>query len=129
MMRFLLIIPALLLFLSNIPFMQRMDMGAPAKKSGCCKKKEASKGTCHMQDEKPQQKENSCHKEDQDRKCSKQTESTCVCTCFFHFTAPDQIVARPQFNCNSVQQSLAVYFLHHWKDPHLAVQGQPPDQL
>jgi hypothetical protein len=127
-MRCLLLIPALLLFMSNIPFihkMERKEVIAAAKKDGCCKKSDNRKGTCKEEEAPPEKHERSCHKEE--RPCSKQTESTCVCVCCFQFAAPDQLTARPQFNCNQIQQSLAIFLLHNWKDPQLAVPWQPPD--
>lgn len=139
-MRCLLLIPALVLFLSNIPFIHKMEMKqavASVKKSGCCKKSENRKGSCKMSEkpscEKPEPAtqitatahDNSCHKEE--RKCSKQTESTCICICCFQFAAPDQLTAKPQFNCNELKQSLAIFLLHNWKDPQLAAPWRPPD--
>lgn len=106
--------------------MEMKEVVASVKKDGCCKKSDERKGTCKKSAEtSPEKQEQSCHKEE--RTCSKQTESTCVCICCFQFAAPDQLTARPQFNCNEIQQSLAIFLLQNWKDPQLAVPWQPPD--
>jgi hypothetical protein len=127
-MRCLLLIPVLLLFLSNIPFIHKMEMKevASVKKDGCCRKSGNPKGICKMSEEKAGANEQkTCHKEE--RTCSKQTESTCICICCFQFAAPDQFAVRPQFNCDELKQSLAIFLLQNWKDPQLAVPWQPPD--
>jgi hypothetical protein len=137
-MRFLLVIPAFLLFLSNVPFIHKMDreeMMAVMKKDGCCRKSESKKGSCGaaaMKEEK-----SSCGKQEQSKKCSSddkgemqcgmQNESTCICICCFQFAAPDQLSNRFQFGYDDLQQSLAVYLQLNWKDPLLSLPWQPPD--
>jgi hypothetical protein len=128
--RSLFLIPAFLLFLSNIPFIhkmerqQRMDM---VKQDGCCKKKEAMQ-TCRMEDG----PEPSCHAPSDnslpvEKECNMQSESVCICVCCFQFAAPDQLGTKFQFHTPGIQQSLAVYLHQHWKDPMLALPWQPPD--
>ncbi|MGB8192806.1 MAG: hypothetical protein WCF67_12840 [Chitinophagaceae bacterium] len=133
-MRYILLIPALFLFLSNIPFIHKMDMKeamAKMKKDGCCKKADSRKGSCRMSDENascsrpPVQKEEPCKKTE--GSCAKQAESTCVCICCFQFAAPAPIGTNLQFQCNSLEKALSSYLLQHWKDPQLAVPWQPPD--
>ncbi|HYE56751.1 MAG TPA: hypothetical protein VD996_18015 [Chitinophagaceae bacterium] len=120
-MRILLLIPALLLFLSNIPFVHKMEMKkelAAQNKTGCCKKKQSMESKCKM-DHPPKAKE----------KCSMQRESTCICICCFQFAAPDQFASRMQFGIDIPQLSLPEYYLQHWKNPLLSLPWQPPDPV
>lgn len=134
-MRYLLLIPAVFLFLSNIPFIHKMEMKemmATVKKDGCCKKSDSPKSSCRMETEeqpachKPvQQEDQSCQKEE--RACGKQAASTCVCICCFQFAAPDPVAAKLRFECNGPELVLNSYLLLQWKDPQLAIPWQPPD--
>ncbi|HEY0678398.1 MAG TPA: hypothetical protein VGD17_08930 [Chitinophagaceae bacterium] len=148
-MRFFLIIPAMLLFLSNIPFIHKMDMKemmASMKKEGCCKSEQSSKpaesGSCHndesaksckMESESQISPVSSEDQEDpgdgEQKECGMQTATSCVCICCFTFAAPDQPDAKLLFGCSDTQQMLADYFQKNWKDPHLAIPWQPPDVL
>lgn len=139
-MRSLLLIPALLLFLSNIPFIHKMEMkamavnveehGAQAKKDGCCKKKANRTGTCEMSEE-----ESSCKSSEPPAeqpckpdasKCSK-PDVTCICICCFQCAAPDPLTAKLQFGLAIKDNTLAGYLQQNWKDPQLTAPWQPPD--
>jgi hypothetical protein len=154
--KFLLVIPALMLFLSNIPFIHKMDMKemmAVMKKSGCCKKQQAGEvKACHSEVKAPAPKPScgmaaeepaSCHSPGntspapgesaknlpgapEDEKCPVQ-HATCVCICCFQYAAPDQVAAKLQFGLAGNNNNLAGYLQQHWKDPHLTAPWQPPD--
>jgi hypothetical protein len=132
--RYFLLIPALVLFLSNIPFVHKMDMKeivAAMKKSGCCKKEADTKSACDMAEKTVSQK-SSCHKPEKQpcdpdtKKCDMQ-DATCVCICCFQYAAPDQVAARLQFGLAIKNSDLAGFLQQHWKDPHLRAPWQPPD--
>jgi hypothetical protein len=114
-------IPALFLFLSNIPFVHKMDMKEAMvmmKKSGCCKKKSQMRG-CHMNDNKKpcDPKQGKCGKPD----------ASCVCICSFQYIAPDQVSIKLQFGIKPDNNERAGYLLQPWKDPQLLAPWQPPD--
>jgi hypothetical protein len=97
-MRYLLLISAFLLFLSNIPFVHKMEV----KEMGCCKKMK------------------------KEMKCMKQ--ETCnICICGFQYAAPDQIGEKIQFGVTINNGELPGYLENHWKDAQLAAPWQPPD--
>lgn len=132
-MKFLLVIPAFLLFLSNIPFVHEMDrkeMMAAMTEEGCCKKSESMKGSCESAEKScsAPAEEKSCSSEEE-KQCGMQTESTCICICCFQVAAPDQLGSKLQFGINDSPQSLAFYQQKNWKDPQLALPWQPPDVL
>lgn len=148
-MRYFLLIPAMLLFLSNIPFIHKMDvkeMMAAMEEKGCCKKKQASnEGECKMEDMQPPaepalQHGPSCHAErnatpptekacdDDAGKCEK-PDATCVCVCCFQYAAPDQFTAKMQFGLGDNKYSLSGFIQNNWKDPHLTAPWQPPDSM
>ena len=133
-MKYFLVIPALLLFLSNIPFIHTMDreeMMAAMKKDGCCKKSGDSKKTCEPPAKschKPAKEEKPC-KDGKEKQCGMMNESTCICICCFQFAAPDQLGSKFQFGIKDLQQSLAIYLQQTWKDPQLALPWQPPDLI
>ena len=139
-MRCFLLIPALVLFLSNIPFVHKMDMKemmVAVKKDGCCRKPDTSKGSCDKAETKPacgesaEQSKPACKStipsNDGERECSKQDASTCVCICCFQFAAPDQLGTKLQFGYSNLKQVLTAYLEQNWKDPQLALPWQPPD--
>lgn len=97
-MRFVLLISSFFLFLSNIPFVHKMEM----KEMGCCKK---------------MKKETKCMKQD----------ASCICICGFQYAAPDQIVEKMQFGIETNTSELPGYLQQHWKDVQLSAPWQPPD--
>jgi hypothetical protein len=137
-MRSLLLIPALLLFLSNIPFIHKMDMKAmakhvaPAKKNGCCKKQANLNSGCMMSEGKTgsscksgkSRAEQPCKPDA--AKCAKQ-DATCISVCCFQCAAPDQLTSKLQFGLAIKDNALAGYLQQNWKDPQLTAPWQPPD--
>jgi len=121
-MRYFYVIPALLLFLSNIPFVQQMRMEEMKKMSiakTCCEKRGNMEGTCHKGDKEQ-------HSTKHRGGCEK-PESSCICVCCFQYTAPEhtQII----FDC--AKFSFAIKYnippQPHWLDPYISAQWQPPD--
>jgi len=129
-MRFLLFIPVIVLFLSNVPFTAEMRMekmmAQMQEKDKCCKKNDpARKGSCHAAESNaPMPQEDGPSKE-----CCQRTETTCHCTCCFHFAAPFHEVNSPQFGIDDHSALQTGFIPAHWKDPHIAAPGQPPDVL
>jgi hypothetical protein len=148
--KFLFVIPALMLFLSNVPLVHKMDMKqmmAAMKKNGCCKKKAEPAPACHNTGEMPAEKpscnapgaeepsHHACnmhgHQQDNDKKagkCAKQ-DTTCVCICCFQYAAPGQVAAKLQFGLAEQDNGLAGYVQQNWKNPHLTGPWQPPDVI
>lgn len=114
-MRFLLVIPVFVLFLSNVPFIQEMpmeEMMARMEEESCpMNKPEAS---CHP-GEMPE--ENSCQR----------TDATCICICFFQYAAPANDIKTFQFEPANEPSGRTGYLQVKWNDPHIASPGQPPD--
>lgn len=88
---------------------------------------------CKMADDEanadPAPSKKSCHKEEAEKKCGMQSESTCICICVFQFAAPGQADTKIQFGINEPEISLSIYLQHNWKDPLLALPWQPPDVM
>ena len=97
-MRYLLLIPALLLFLSYIPFVRKVEV----KEMACCKKMK-SEGKCMKQD------------------------ASCIAIGGFQYIAPDQISEKLQFGIDINLGELPGYIQHNWNDPQLSAPWQPPD--
>jgi hypothetical protein len=132
-MRFLSIIPALLLFLSNVPVTMEMKMPeAPVMaktEKGCCKKSESKAGTCHMKmtDAAPAK---ACDHQKSQKSCNQpSTSATCICTCLFQFTAPAPNILPFQASLTAIDGMYAGFLQQNYNDPHLAVPGQPPDLI
>lgn len=130
-MRSLFLIPALLLFLSNIPFMHTMDKAQRAemmKQKGCCtKNSEETEDGCQMSAAMQECGHAETPHLPAAEQCSMQSDAPCVCICFFHYAAPDQVGAKFYFPPVSIEPSLAAYIPQNWKDPMLALPWQPPD--
>jgi len=115
-----LLIPACILFLSNIPFVQQMKMEKPVVKEKCCKKKtENLMESCHKpKDEKSTRKE-----------CCNKTETTCVCICCFQFAAPGPITPKFDFIQKNKDKLFSAFHNTRWKDPFVSIPWQPPDMI
>jgi hypothetical protein len=131
LMKIFLLIPAFLLFLSNIPFVHTMEMDeaemVAVKKDGCCRKQDNRKPACKPEPVKASPKKH-CGGEEK-KECGKPANSACVCICCFQFAARDQVGARLQFGVSATSNSLTDYLVLHWKDPMLSLPWQPPDMV
>ena len=126
-MRWLLSIPVLLLFFSNVPVTMEMKMDVVQVKepqsSGCCKKDESVKGTCH----KPVKK--TCHADaaPAQQSCNKEAAASCVCTCLFQYTAPAQAFSPYKFSRLAIQPVKTGYLSIKYMAPFPPAPWQPPD--
>ena len=134
-MRLMLVIPVFILFLSNVPFIQRIPLDKAISrmqdKEACTQQKECSRQHVNLKV--------NCSKEESDcdattaeeiihkDNCCQQTETTCVCICCFQFAAPVQVIAEYQFNCCSYSSNAHLFIPGHIKDPYIAAPWQPPD--
>jgi hypothetical protein len=124
-MRFLVLIPALALLLSNIPFIHEM----PLEEEMAMVKE--GKG-CSMQIGVPVERscvpgnstENSGTKA---KGCCNRTETTTTCICLFTFTAPVHEIKTFQFDAVHNISRRTGYLELKWNDPHIDSPGQPPD--
>lgn len=141
-MRFLLVIPVFVLFLSNMPFIQEMPMDRmmaimkeqeKQEEEKCCKNAAAAeKSSCGMEaaDPEPEPEPMACHPGNMpdDGSCQP-TGTTCICICVFQFAAPEQDIRSFQFDTDDLLAGRTGYLQLKWKDPHIASPGQPPDHL
>jgi hypothetical protein len=133
-MRFLLLIPVCVLFLSNVPFIQEMPMESmmamvqKQEEKDCCKKTtEEEPKSCHSQ---PASKPGpmACASGTMPVKGSCQPSgASCICICVFQFAAPTQDLKLFQFIPVNILAGRTGYLQVKWKDPHIASPGQPPD--
>ena len=143
-MKWLLLIPAFMLFLSNVSFTVEMKMtdksAMTATIEGCSKK-----SSCHkkMQQEacpamsslsvggemlcamKSEESSNSA-KCPPGKPC-KGTDATCICICSFQFSAPAPILEDFQFTLTEIPSKYTGFLSLKWKDPHITAPWQPPD--
>ncbi|HYF30055.1 MAG TPA: hypothetical protein VD993_02945 [Chitinophagaceae bacterium] len=108
--------------------MDREEMMAASGEKGCCKKELREQNNCKPPAKscEASEEEQPC-KNDTERQCDMQNESTCICIFCFQFAGPDQLGNKFHFGISDSGQSLAIYLQHHWKDPQLALPWQPPD--
>ena len=138
-MRLLLFIPVLVLFLSNVPFIQRIPMEkaiAMMKENETCgQQKQCSRNNENLESvcvpEKIECSE-SCTEEAKMKDpamngCSEETEMTCVCICCFQYAAPINSITEYIFNCSISPNRAPVFIVGHVKDPHIGAPWQPPD--
>ncbi len=126
-MRFLVIIPAFILFLSNMPFTHEMPMEAKMAKTD-------KEPACSMM-QTGEQVERSCMPgkkpfvdESTGKGCCKHDETTnSTCICIFAYTAPVNDIRIFQLDAVDDMHSQTGYLQLIWKDPHIASPGQPPD--
>jgi hypothetical protein len=137
-MRFILVIPVLVLFLSNVPFIQEMPMEAMMAMMD-----EQEQEECHKSSSRGEEVETSCSMSTADKKPAKPmacnaadmpdegacqpSGANCICICVFQFAAPTQDIKA--FHIFSIDKLAGYtgYLQLKWKDPHIASPGQPPD--
>ena len=61
--------------------------------------------------------------------CSTRCETTTTCICVFTFAAPVQDIKTFQVHSFNTISSRTGYLQLKWKDPHIALPGQPPDHI
>jgi hypothetical protein len=112
-MKFLLVIPVLALFLSNVPFKLEMPVPPGAVEESCPMNKQ-EKMKC-SRDESPK-----------DEGCCKK-ESTCVCFYGFQLLAPTQLISRFSFQVTKEKRLDGLYLQLRWNNPFIDGPLQPPD--
>jgi hypothetical protein len=136
--RLLLIIPVLVLFLSNVPFIQEIPLEkalAMMQENGTCgKDKQCGRATenlvtdCNLE-------ESSCEKPctgeapntDAEKDCCENTETSCICIYCFQYAAPVHVITEYQFNCSIFLNAAPIFILGLIKDQHVGAPWQPPD--
>jgi hypothetical protein len=134
-MRFLLLIPVFVMFLSNVPFIQEMPMEKmmaimeKQEEEKCCKNStEEEVNSCHTPSTPgPEPEPMTCHPGTVpvEGTCLP-TGSTCICICVFQFAATHEIKLI-QFGAAATDAGHTGYLEVKWKDPHIVSPGQPPD--
>jgi hypothetical protein len=135
-MRFLLLIPVFVMFLSNVPFIQEMPMEKmlamveEQEEKDCCKKTTGEEPkSCHTQPE-PDPEPMACHAGTIPVQGACQPSgANCVCIFVFQFTAPAQDIKLFQFKPVNMLAGRTGYLQVKWNDPHIASPGQPPDWI
>jgi hypothetical protein len=119
-MRFLLIIPILALFLSNIPLEMEMTMPAEDMKEECCMKEQKEQSHCSMKEK----------EEKIDMKgCCEKKETTCLCFCCFQIVAPGMNLVKMSFNPS---ESISLYNFYkqlNWSNPFISGPLRPPNTV
>ena len=141
-MKWLLVIPSLMLFLSNVSFTVEMKMpekSGMAISEGCHRN-----GSCtgEMPDNCPMQsmvlqggepmcamkvKNGPCKQDGPSSKPCKNSEPTCICILCFQYSAPAPILEDFQLAIADLSSNYTGFLSLKWKDPHLAAPWQPPD--
>lgn len=127
-MRLLLLIPVLILFLSNVPFMQII----PAEEAiEMMKNEECSMAnSCMKSEDQDCSSESSCEStscENPGDNCCTEQGASCICITCFCYTAPLQAVTTFQF---ASLYSIIIKGSFNYKlilDPFLSAPWQPPD--
>jgi len=137
-MRFLLLIPVFVLFLSSVPFIQVMPvevkvvLAEKQEEKNCCKKKKQAVSeppSCHKA-EHATSKPMACHPGTMPVEGSCQPSgANCICVCLFQFTAPENDFKAFQLDPANPLAGRTGYLEQEWKDPHIDSPGQPPDYL
>ena len=135
-MRFLLLIPVLTLFLSNVPFVRTIPVEAaqmmivnnecPSTNDQCRRNTENISATCSVGDTGC---ENSCTadgKEQEDSECSI-PESDCVCICCFQYVAPLHSMVDYHFHYEISASTISSFIAGIMKDEYVGAPWQPPD--
>lgn len=122
-MRFLLLIPAFFLLLSNVPFNQEisLDLAQEIMNQGGCNN-ETRKGSCG-QPGKQESPNNSANQ------CCDNAEGTITCICCFQFAAPLAAITRFEFSSILSKNCLTGYLEKSIKDPLVGAPWQPPDTV
>ena len=135
-MRPFLLIPVLILFLSNVPFVQQISMEGmiPGDRS-CSQHKECATYvenpgvSCSMEERgcEGNLPDESTAPGSPESSCCQQTGTTCVCIICFQYSAPINSITEYLFNYSSQARSIQAYLIDHIQDPHIAAPWQPPD--
>ncbi len=137
-MRLLLFIPVLILFLSNVPFVQQLPLeqaismmkdGSCGHERECSRSSENLDATCSKDEPDCEQ---SCTDESKEAdpandKCCQQIGTTCVCILCFQYAAPAHTIAEYVFDCSLATDNTSDFLVGHIKDPHIGAPWQPPD--
>jgi hypothetical protein len=118
--RYLLLIPVIAIFLSNVPLKMEMNMPAQEVKEECCSGEAQEEMSCHPEPEATEAEDDGC--------CSKK-ETTCVCFCCFQLAAPLHAISKYRFANNDNSQVYGLYQHPSWKNPWLDGPLQPPDTV
>ena len=140
-MRLLLFIPVLVLFLSNVPIIQRIPLEKAislmqenetcGQQKECSRNNENFKTTCTKEEsacDEASDAETTIQDPASDN-CSQKTETTCVCICCFQFAAPVQKITIFQFSCSNIVLSPSTFMDAPVKDPYISAPWQPPDAV
>lgn len=125
-MRFLVLIPAFIFLLSNMPFIHEMpvekEMTCMTEEMSCEKNAMANKEmSCHPGKEQPSSDEGG------EKNCCNSSATNSVCICVFTFAAPAQEIKTFQFRSIENLINHTGYLPVKWKDPHIASPVKPPD--
>ena len=139
-MRLFLIIPVLVLFLSNVPFVQKIplekalamkqDNETCGKESKCTRTAAYINTDCRLERTTCGE---SCTGEklitDPPSECCEDTETTCVCIYCFQYAAPVHVISEYKFNCETSSNTAPIFILGLIKDQHIGAPWQPPDSI
>lgn len=139
-MRILLFIPVFILFLSNVPFIERVPLEqaiSMMEENGRC----AGKNECSPNENVEMtcaQEQSGCDEGnieepvlqcDPEKECSQKTETSCVCISCFQFAGSLQATTDFQFHYFSSSNKVGAFIPAHTKDQHIGAPWQPPDEV
>jgi hypothetical protein len=114
--KYLLLIPIIGLFLSNVPLKMEMPIVKKKTSQGCAMMKQ-EEPSCKMMNEKSS------------KGCCQEKETTCVYFCCFQLIAPVLNINGIEFN---LPESVSVYNAYRtlqWNDPYISAPLRPPDAV
>jgi hypothetical protein len=126
-MRWFLVIPACILFLSNIPFISEMKMEdmpgmrMPVAEEGCCAKMKDQPMTC----EKSTMLSTSAA--ENQKSCSPTDAASCICISCFQFVASAPVWQPFKMHTPKVAMHYTGFLLSPWKNLPVPPPWQPPD--
>ena len=139
-MRFFLIIPVLVLFLSNVPFVQKIPLEKALsimRENETCGKERKCGRTSENTDMDCSLEKSTCGKTcsqekfiiDTASECCPDTETTCVCIYCFQYTAPVHVITEYKFNCEISSRTAPIFIVGLIKDQYIGAPWQPPDTI
>ena len=128
-MRLLLMIPAVMLMFSNIPFFYQMNMDEQNDEQevqACCNNDEGMEGVCHSA---PTCDHSSKTCDHSSKKCCDNEEPSCVCILCFQYSAPNQLLLKYNFSFKQPGPDFNLFKSLNWKNPFISIPWQPPDKV
>jgi hypothetical protein len=138
-MRILLFIPVFILFLSNVPFIERIPLekaismleenGNCSQGKECNRSSENLQSACSMEEPGCDETstEETCTQSSPEDDCSQKTETSCICITCFQFAASLHVIPEFQFRNFLYSNKAPLFIPGRIKDQFIGAPWQPPD--